>query len=458
MASSIGSDDARGSAEFADDVLAGRVAAGDAAAFAELYDRYVRPVYVFAAHVLGPTRAEDVVQDAFLALWRNAHRYDSRRSAFATWFMAVARHRVVDELRHRAVEQRVLAVEPVDQLLSEMPDGLPGVADLVGRRERDEDILRALAGLPAEQRRAIVLAYFGGAHARRDLGRARGAARHREEAAAARPAEAASHDGRASASRPGSYFREEGGVNGLRPHTGAARAVRARCTRAGRAIRGRAPPRELRGVPRAGRGVRIAAAGRAAGARARCGRALGPPAEAGAAPDPGGRARCGRAGARSRLGRRVPTGVRPRERSPRRARTATRSRGARLRGRRLARDRQGLPAHHSGAWAVRAFVRQALHAAGPVRRGRVRESATGGAQGARLPSLAHRRRPDEAGGRPDRPRRLRTGRLQGAAPRSEVRRRRADVAKAGSRCACRHASAHLARVRRPAGMVARRDR
>jgi len=173
MASSIGSDDARGSAEFADDVLAGRVAAGDAAAFAELYDRYVRPVYVFAAHVLGPTRAEDVVQDAFLALWRNAHRYDSRRSAFATWFMAVARHRVVDELRHRAVEQRVLAVEPVDQLLSEMPDGLPGVADLVGRRERDEDILRALAGLPAEQRRAIVLAYFGGSRTSRSRPRSR---------------------------------------------------------------------------------------------------------------------------------------------------------------------------------------------------------------------------------------------------------------------------------------------
>jgi RNA polymerase sigma-70 factor (ECF subfamily) len=162
MAPPLADDGARGSSEFADEVLAGRVAAGDRAAFAELYDRYARRVYVLAAHVLGRARAEDVVQDAFLALWRNAHRYDSRRSAFATWFMAVARHRVLDELRRRVIEQRVLAVEPVDQLLAEMPDASPGVADVVSRRERDDDLLRALAGLPPEQRRAIVLAYFGG--------------------------------------------------------------------------------------------------------------------------------------------------------------------------------------------------------------------------------------------------------------------------------------------------------
>jgi RNA polymerase sigma factor (sigma-70 family) len=76
----------------------GRVATGDRDAFAELYDRYARRVYVVAAHVLGPSRAEDVVQDVFAALWRDARRYDPRRSAFTTWFMAVGRHRVVDEL------------------------------------------------------------------------------------------------------------------------------------------------------------------------------------------------------------------------------------------------------------------------------------------------------------------------------------------------------------------------
>jgi RNA polymerase sigma-70 factor (ECF subfamily) len=152
----------RGVSGLADEVLAARVAAGDREAFAELYDRYARRVYVLAAHVLGPAKAEDVVQDAFLALWRSAHQYDARRAAFATWFIAVARNRMLDELRGRGVEQRVLAVEPVDQLLAELPDASPDVADVVSRRERDDTLLEALAALPPEQRRAIVLAYFGG--------------------------------------------------------------------------------------------------------------------------------------------------------------------------------------------------------------------------------------------------------------------------------------------------------
>lgn len=75
--------------------------------------------------------------------------------------MAVARHRVLDELRHRSVEQRVLAVEPVDQLFAEAPDASPDIAEVVARRERDDLLLRALSTLPPEQRRAIVLAYFG---------------------------------------------------------------------------------------------------------------------------------------------------------------------------------------------------------------------------------------------------------------------------------------------------------
>jgi RNA polymerase sigma-70 factor (ECF subfamily) len=145
-----------------DEWLVARVAVGDQAAFGRLYDRYVRRVYLFAAHVLGPGRAEDVVQDAFVSLWRSAHRYDPERGAFATWFMAIARHRVRDELRRRTVEQRVLAAEPVDQLLSEIGDSAPGIEDEVARREGDTMLRRALGELPAEQRRAVVLAYFAG--------------------------------------------------------------------------------------------------------------------------------------------------------------------------------------------------------------------------------------------------------------------------------------------------------
>jgi RNA polymerase sigma-70 factor (ECF subfamily) len=158
----VATDGERGSPEGTDEVLAVRVAHGDRLAFVQLYDRYARRVYVFAAHVLGAVRAEDVVQDVFLSLWRSARRYDSRRSSFATWFMAVARHRVLDELRRSSVERRVVAIQPVEELLSLAPDTSPEVADVVSRHERDDALLDALAVLPSEQRRAIVLAYFGG--------------------------------------------------------------------------------------------------------------------------------------------------------------------------------------------------------------------------------------------------------------------------------------------------------
>jgi RNA polymerase sigma-70 factor (ECF subfamily) len=145
-----------------DEWLVGRVARGDRAAFARLYERHVRRVYAFAAHVLGPARAEEVVQDAFVALWRSADRFDPGRGSFGTWFMAIARHRVLDELRRRTVEQRVFSAEPVDKLLSETPGASIGVEDDVARRDEAAALLRALAELPSEQRRAIVLAYFAG--------------------------------------------------------------------------------------------------------------------------------------------------------------------------------------------------------------------------------------------------------------------------------------------------------
>jgi RNA polymerase sigma-70 factor (ECF subfamily) len=145
-----------------DERLVARVARRDQAAFAGLYDRYVRQVYLLAAHVVGPGQAEEIVQDVFVALWRSAHRYDRARGAFSTWFMAVARHRVLDELRRRTVEERALAAEPVDQLLAEVADSAPGVEDAVVRRDVDGELLRALAALPPEQRRALVLAYFAG--------------------------------------------------------------------------------------------------------------------------------------------------------------------------------------------------------------------------------------------------------------------------------------------------------
>jgi RNA polymerase sigma-70 factor (ECF subfamily) len=144
-----------------DEVLAARVARGDRSAFSVLYDRYERTVYTFAAHVLGAAQAEEVVQDVFLALWRKAARFDPRRAPFAAWFMSVARHRIVDELRRRSVEQRFVVLDPIDEVLAG-PASAADTEEEAALRAQGGALLGALRALPDEQRLALVLVYFGG--------------------------------------------------------------------------------------------------------------------------------------------------------------------------------------------------------------------------------------------------------------------------------------------------------
>jgi RNA polymerase sigma-70 factor (ECF subfamily) len=144
-----------------DAVLAAGVANGDVAAWSSLYDRYAPSVYAFAAHMLGRDHAEDVVQDAFLRLWHRADRFDPERGSFSAWFYTVVRNRIRDELRHRRREERLLVASDADDLLAETP--IPGVDvdEVIAQRERGQAVLRALQSLPPDQRRVLVLAYFG---------------------------------------------------------------------------------------------------------------------------------------------------------------------------------------------------------------------------------------------------------------------------------------------------------
>ncbi|MBI3973816.1 MAG: sigma-70 family RNA polymerase sigma factor [Chloroflexi bacterium] len=145
-----------------DEALAARVAARDAAALAALYDRYARPVYSMAAYSLGTADAEEVVQDVFLSLWNKAGQFDPARSSFGAWFMAIARHRVLDELRRRGYQQRLLAGETADRLLATTVDESADVAEEAWQRQRGEAVAQALRDLPDEQRRVLMLAYFAG--------------------------------------------------------------------------------------------------------------------------------------------------------------------------------------------------------------------------------------------------------------------------------------------------------
>ena len=150
------------SSEPTDEALAARVAQGDVAAFAILYDRYARRVYAWSAHLVGSAEAEDVVQETFLRLWDKAGQFDARRGRFASWFMTIARHQLMRQLRRRSVQQRIVAADEIERVLADAIAPGRELEDEAWARETSSALLRALALLPTEQRRVLVLGYFAG--------------------------------------------------------------------------------------------------------------------------------------------------------------------------------------------------------------------------------------------------------------------------------------------------------
>lgn len=144
-----------------DEALAARVAAGDLDAFSQLYDRYERPVFSMAAHLLGAEEAEEVVQESFLRFWRSADQFDVTRGRLGPWFFTIARNEVMARLRRRNRDQRLVLAEDIHCLLGAARDVTVDVEEEVWQRERGEIVLQALKVLPPEQRRVLVLAYFG---------------------------------------------------------------------------------------------------------------------------------------------------------------------------------------------------------------------------------------------------------------------------------------------------------
>ncbi len=131
-----------------------RVASGDAAAFAEFYDRHApRLLRILARWLADPAAAEDVLQETFWQVWRGAGRYDARRSPPGAWLFLMARSRALDYLRHRRPE-------PV--VADRRPDGKADPALVLEHEEATRQVREALASLPREQRDALVLAFYNG--------------------------------------------------------------------------------------------------------------------------------------------------------------------------------------------------------------------------------------------------------------------------------------------------------
>jgi RNA polymerase sigma-70 factor (ECF subfamily) len=137
-----------------------QVAAGEIGGLEALYDRYHAMAYALALRITTETGlAEDVVQDSFLGVWRNAERYAEARGTVRSWLLAIVRHRAIDAMRRQRAS--VALGEESDEILPAnltLPDIWPEVAGrLDGERVRE-----AIQTLPPAQRDAIELAYFDG--------------------------------------------------------------------------------------------------------------------------------------------------------------------------------------------------------------------------------------------------------------------------------------------------------
>jgi RNA polymerase sigma-70 factor (ECF subfamily) len=138
--------------------LLGRVAHGDVWALRTLYQEHAPRAMAIAVRILRDAHeAEDVVQEAFLELWRRARQFDAGRGGAVAWIITIARSRAIDRLRASATASR--ALEGAAQLVPEPP---PSPADQLERRRDEARVADAVAALPPAQRRTIELAYFEG--------------------------------------------------------------------------------------------------------------------------------------------------------------------------------------------------------------------------------------------------------------------------------------------------------
>jgi RNA polymerase sigma-70 factor, ECF subfamily len=138
----------------ADMMLVSAIRSGDEQAMAALYDRYSAVVYSVALRVLGDTgKAEDLVQEVFMQLWRNPGGFDSSRGHLAPWLAVIARNRAIDLLRQRHPEADI-----ADVVLSVQPD----LAAEAERARAMEKVRGTLGTMPAAQRQALGMAYFEG--------------------------------------------------------------------------------------------------------------------------------------------------------------------------------------------------------------------------------------------------------------------------------------------------------
>jgi RNA polymerase sigma-70 factor (ECF subfamily) len=146
--------------ELADEDLMELVAGGQPRAFEVIFDRHSTAAFSLAYRMCGRrAMAEDVVQEAFLSLWRSGGRYDRRRGSVRTWILGVVHNRAIDAFRRGVVRESRNV--PDDGLTEQLPARERTDLEVV-RRDEATRVRSVLGDLPTEQRQVIELAYFGG--------------------------------------------------------------------------------------------------------------------------------------------------------------------------------------------------------------------------------------------------------------------------------------------------------
>ncbi len=136
------------------------IADKDPEAFEVFYDRHGGVAYSLAYRIVGEKgAAEDVVQEAFISIWRSGARYDRRRGSVRSWSLGVVRNRAIDLLRSKAGRT---PLDFDDDSALELRQASEQTEGEVLMQETANEVRGAIGGLPGEQSKVIELAYFGG--------------------------------------------------------------------------------------------------------------------------------------------------------------------------------------------------------------------------------------------------------------------------------------------------------
>ncbi len=147
----------------ADAELMRQMQSGDQEAFATFYDRFAPGLFsMIYAIIHDQKESEDVLQEAFVQMWKRAATYDTTRSSLFTWAVMISRHKAIDRLRSRQRQSRLVddAAGEMNELAASAP--AERADNALARRDERERVCAAMAQLGDAQREAIDLAFFAG--------------------------------------------------------------------------------------------------------------------------------------------------------------------------------------------------------------------------------------------------------------------------------------------------------